>query len=63
MATRTRNTAKVQYKKLSVAPIGLREDLEVLIEREIQHQAAGRQGHVILKLNALADRRMSRLLK
>jgi polyphosphate kinase len=55
-------SAKVQYKKLSVAPIGLREDLEVLIEREIQHQAAGRQGHVILKLNALADRRMIRLL-
>jgi polyphosphate kinase len=55
-------SAKVEYKKLSVAPIGLRETLERLIEREIEHQSAGRQGHLVFKMNALADRRMIRLL-
>jgi len=55
-------SAKVEYKKLSVAPIGLRDTLERLIEREMEHQAAGRQGHIIMKMNALADRRVIRRL-
>ncbi|HEX4826556.1 MAG TPA: polyphosphate kinase 1 [Candidatus Polarisedimenticolaceae bacterium] len=55
-------SAKIDYHKLAVAPIGLRQTLERLIEREIEHQAAGRQGHIIMKMNALADRRMIRLL-
>ena len=55
-------SAKTDYRKLAVAPINLRERVERLIEREIEHQASGGRGHVILKMNALADRRMIRLL-
>src|SRR5262249_24560336 len=55
-------SAKIDYRKLSVAPIGLRQNLVRLIEREIEHQTAGRSGHIIMKMNALADRRMIRLL-
>ena len=55
-------SAKTDYRKLAVAPINLRERLEQLIEREIEHQRAGRTGHVILKMNALTDRRLIRQL-
>lgn len=55
-------SAKTEYRKLLVAPTSLRGRLEGLLEREIAHQAAGRPGHIIMKMNALADRRMIRLL-
>jgi polyphosphate kinase len=55
-------SAKTDYGKLAVAPINLRETVERLIEREIAHQQAGRRGHIIMKMNALVDRRMIRLL-
>ena len=55
-------SAKASYRKLAVAPLDLRERVEKLIEREIEHQREGRQGHVILKMNALVDRRIIRLL-
>ncbi len=55
-------SAKTDYGRLAVAPINLRETVERLIEREIEHQRAGRRGHVIMKMNALVDRRMIRLL-
>lgn len=50
------------YQKLLVAPVSLRERLEALIEREIEHQHQGRQGRLILKTNGLVDRRMIKLL-
>jgi len=49
-------------KKLLVAPIDLRERVLALIEREVEHQRAGRHGHLILKINALVDRPMTRAL-
>jgi polyphosphate kinase len=50
------------YKKLLVGPINLRERLEDLVEREIEHQRAGREGHLIFKMNSLVDRKMIALL-
>jgi polyphosphate kinase len=55
-------SAKTSYRKLLVAPVTLRERMEKLIEREIDHQKNGRTGHLILKMNALVDRKMIQLL-
>jgi len=55
-------STKTDYGRLAVAPINLRETVERLIEREIAHHQAGRRGHIIMKMNALVDRRMIRLL-
>jgi polyphosphate kinase len=55
-------SAKSDYRKLFVAPINLRERMEALIKREIEHQKEGRQGHLIFKMNALVDPPMIRLL-
>ena len=55
-------SAKAQYRKLLVAPIDLREQLERLIQREIDHQRRGERGHLIFKMNALVDKRAIRLL-
>jgi polyphosphate kinase len=50
------------YRKLLVAPIGLREQLEQRIEREIEHHRLHKNGRLIFKLNALVDKPMIRLL-
>jgi polyphosphate kinase len=55
-------SAKSAYRKLLVAPVTLRDRFEQLIEREIEHQKNGRGGHLILKMNALVDKRMIQLL-
>jgi polyphosphate kinase len=55
-------SAKAEYRKLLVAPIKLREELEGMIQREIDHQRRGEQGHLIFKMNALVDKRAIRLL-
>jgi len=55
-------SAKKAYRKLLVAPVNLRLGFEALIEREIEHQRNGRGGHMILKMNALLDKRMIELL-
>jgi polyphosphate kinase len=55
-------SAKRDYRKLVVGPINLRTQLEGLIHREIEHQRQGRRGHLILKVNAIVDRLMFRLL-
>ena len=43
------------YQKLMVAPVALREELNKLFDREIEHKRMGRPAHVIAKLNRLAD--------
>jgi polyphosphate kinase len=53
---------KQDYRKLLVAPVTLREQFAELIRREIAHQAAGRGGHLIFKMNAIEDPPMIRLL-
>ena len=47
-----------QFQKLLVAPINMRRRFMELIEREVEHQKAGRGGHIIAKMNALDDRQM-----
>ncbi len=53
---------KKDYRRLLVAPINLRDRFEDLIQREIQHHKNGEHGRIILKMNALVDDRMIRLL-
>ncbi len=43
------------YDRLLVAPAGLRDGLLARIDREIEHQRAGRGGVLRFKLNALVD--------
>ncbi len=53
---------QIEFSKLLVAPVNLRQRLTELIHREIEHQRRGRQGHLIFKMNALEDPGMMRLL-
>ncbi len=55
-------SAKSSYRKLLVAPVTMRDRFAKLIEREIEHQKSGRGGHLILKMNALVDKKMIQLL-
>ena len=55
-------SAKTDYRKLLVAPINLRDRMNALIEREIEHQRNSKQGHMIFKMNSLADKRIIRNL-
>ena len=55
-------SAKTDYRKLLVAPINLRDHMNALITREIEHQRNGEQGHLIFKMNSLADKRIIRNL-
>ena len=55
-------SAKRNYAKLLVSPVNLRERFESLIQREIDHQIQGKRGHLILKMNALVDHTIIRLL-
>jgi len=50
------------YRALLVAPVGLRQGLRALIEREIEHAVAGRPAGIIIKNNAVADQPMIKLL-
>ena len=53
-------SAKRDYQKLLVAPVNLRERMEGLIQREIQHHAKDGKGHLVFKMNALVDPKMIR---
>jgi polyphosphate kinase len=46
---------QMEYRQLFVAPVNLREKMNALIDREIEHQRAGRGGHIVAKINRLAD--------
>ncbi len=50
------------YKKLLVAPVNLRERMQELIVREINHQLQGNPGHLIFKVNSLVDKEIIKLL-
>lgn len=50
------------YRALLVAPVNIRQQLDALIRAEIDHARAGRGGYVSIKVNALIDPRMIRLL-
>ena len=53
---------KEDYHKLLVAPVNMRARLEDLIHQEMEHQARGEVGRIIIKVNALVDKPMVRLL-
>ncbi len=55
-------SAKKEYRKLLVAPVNLRQGMEALIEREIEHQKSDGNGHLIFKMNSLVDAQMIRKL-
>jgi polyphosphate kinase len=46
---------QTDYETLMVAPIDMRDKLNALFDREIEHQRAGRPAHIIAKFNRLAD--------
>jgi polyphosphate kinase len=43
------------YRKLVVAPRGMRERFLEMITREVEHRRAGRPAHIMAKMNALVD--------
>ncbi|MBM3777520.1 MAG: polyphosphate kinase 1 [Acidimicrobiia bacterium] len=51
-----------EFRRLLVAPIGLRTRLTELITREAGHAKQGRAAHIIIKVNAVTDDRMIRVL-
>jgi polyphosphate kinase len=55
-------SSMTEYRKLLVAPFQLRERMQQLIQREIEHCRAGGQGHLVFKMNSLVDKRIIRLL-
>ena len=55
-------SAKKEYRKLLVAPINLRDKMEALINREIEHAHNGEKAHLIFKVNSLVDKDMIKVL-
>ncbi|HYP54657.1 MAG TPA: polyphosphate kinase 1 [Pyrinomonadaceae bacterium] len=53
---------KKEYRRLLVAPANLRERMLSLIERETEHQKAGRPARIAAKINRLADAEIVRAL-
>ncbi len=53
---------KEDYRKLMVAPVQLREKFGKLIKQEMAHHVKHGDGRIILKMNALVDEEMIRLL-
>jgi polyphosphate kinase len=43
------------YRRYSIAPLSLRNDIKSMIEREIAHATPERPGRIIAKMNALVD--------
>ena len=50
------------YKKLLIAPTGVKQGLLDRIQREVAHQASGQQGLIQFKMNALEDVDLTRAL-
>jgi len=55
-------SSKEKYRKLLLAPLQMRDKFRDLICREIAHQEEHKDGRIILKMNALVDEEMIRLL-
>jgi polyphosphate kinase len=51
-----------QYRKLIVAPRGMRERFIAMIRREAEHARAGRSARILAKMNALVDPAIIRAL-
>ena len=48
-------SGQIDYRRLIVAPVRLRESLTALIRREATHKAAGRPAGILAKFNTLTD--------
>jgi polyphosphate kinase len=55
-------SSKRSYNALLVAPVGLRQGIRALIEREMEHAKAGRPARAIIKINAVADQAIIKTL-
>jgi len=55
-------SAQTEYRKLLVAPVNLRQKMEELIQREIEHAKNGKKARLIFKMNAIIDPQMIELL-
>jgi len=55
-------SAQTKYRKLFVAPVNLRQKLEALIHREIEHAKKGHKARLIFKMNSIVDPQMIQLL-
>jgi polyphosphate kinase len=53
---------QIEYRRLLVAPVSLRERMTALIEREIEHQKNNRPSRIIAKINSLTDTKIIRAL-
>ncbi len=53
---------QVDYRRLLVAPVNMRQRFLELIEQEIQHALAGRCGRIVAKMNGLEDSTIVRKL-
>ena len=49
---------QMEYRKLLVAPVNLREKMNALVDREISHAGAGEHACIMAKINRLADKQM-----
>ena len=49
---------QTDYRQIFVAPVNMRQKIEALIDREIEHQKNGRPARIVLKVNRLADTQM-----
>jgi polyphosphate kinase len=58
----TGRSLKREYRKLLVAPLGMRDQFLAMIEREAEHAKAGRPAQIIVKCNALEERTICRAL-
>jgi polyphosphate kinase len=51
-----------EFRSLLVAPVQLRTRLSELIAREAEHARAGREARIVIKINAITDDQMIRVL-
>ncbi|MEN3333905.1 MAG: polyphosphate kinase, partial [Blastocatellia bacterium] len=53
---------QTEYRRLLVAPVNMRERVNALIDREIDHEKDGRPARIIAKINSLTDTKVIRKL-
>ncbi|HWE02165.1 MAG TPA: polyphosphate kinase 1 [Tepidisphaeraceae bacterium] len=58
----TGRSLKRDYHKLLVAPVNMQSRFLEMIEREIDHQTAGKPARIVAKMNALEERKVCRAL-
>ena len=58
----TGRSLKRDYHKLLVAPVNMKSRFIDMIDREIEHQKAGRPARIVAKMNSLEDRAICRAL-